>query len=70
MIDEKTTEKIEQIASEIVIKISNMALSTPEGKGGTTQRELTKMRLTESVKMNKYFLKVYGAFYSSAHKTD
>ena len=41
MIDEKTTERIERLASE-----------------------------TESVKMTKYFLKVYEAFHSSAHKTD
>ena len=70
MIDEKTTERIERLASETVINISNMVQSGSKEKSMAVQRELTKLRLTESVKMTKYFLKVYEAFHSSAHKTD
>ena len=70
MVDEKTTEKIEQLASETVIKISNMVQSGPKEKSTAVQRSLMKLRVTESVKMSKYFLKVYETFLSSAQNAE
>ncbi len=70
MMDEQTAEKIEQLASETVIKISNMAQSGAGEMSKAVQRELTKLRLTESVKMTKKFLKVYEVFRSASAKTD
>ncbi len=62
MVENDIGEKIEQLASETVIKISNLAQSGSRDKDPNTQRELTKLRLSESRKMNKYFLKVYETF--------
>lgn len=67
MVDEETTERIEQLASETVIKISNMVKSGPKDKSKAAQRELMKLTLAQSVKMSRYFLQVYESFQNFAN---
>ena len=62
MVDEETTEQIEKLASETVIKISNMVPSVTRDKSKTAQRELMKLRVSQSIKVSKYFLQVYETF--------
>lgn len=68
--DEKTLERIEQLASETVIKISNMAYPGTKDDSKAAQRELTRLRLSESVKMTRYFTKMYETFEALADKPE
>lgn len=70
MVDEATTEQIEKLASETVIKISNMVPSVTKDKSKTAQRELMKLRLSQSIKMSKHFLQVYETFHTLGESKD
>ncbi len=62
MAEDTIEEKIDRLASETVIKISNLAQSGNKEKTPEAQKELMKLRLTESRKMSKYFNKVLEIF--------
>ena len=62
MIDEETTEKIEHLASETAIRLSNMVPTTQREKSKEAQKELMKLRLSESLKLREYLLRVYETF--------
>ncbi len=66
MVEDTIAEKIDRLASETVIKISNLVHSGPKDKTPAEQKELTKLRLTESRKMSKYFNKVLENFRSAS----
>ncbi|MBN1367919.1 MAG: hypothetical protein JW967_08330 [Dehalococcoidales bacterium] len=62
MVEDTIEEKIERLASETVIKISNLVQSEATDKTLAAQKEFTKLRMAETRKMSKYFFKVYDIF--------
>ncbi len=66
MAEDTIEEKIDRLASETVIKISNLVQSVPKEKTPAAQKELMKLRLTESRKMSKYFNKVLEIFQTAS----